>query len=63
MRVQQLLAELRAASPDAAEQFCGAEIAVVAELARQVSVVSERGPLPAQPQVTLKQCVELHYPS
>ena len=63
MRVQQLLAELQASEPKAAELYCGAEIAVVAELARQVSVVSERGPLPAQPQVTLKQCLELHYPS
>jgi len=63
LRVQQLLGELQIAAPDAAEHFCGAEIAVVAELARQVIVVSERGPLPAQPQVTLKQCLELRYPS
>jgi hypothetical protein len=63
MRVRQLLAELQTTTPEAAERYCGIEVAVVAELARQVIVVGERGPLPEHPLATLKQCLELNYPS
>lgn len=59
LRVQQLLIELHAAAPEAAERYCGVEVAVVAELARQVIVIAERGPLPEDPQATLKRCLEL----
>jgi hypothetical protein len=63
LRVQQLLAELKTAAPEVADRYCGAEIAVVVELTRQVMILGERGPLPAQPYATLKQYLELHYPS
>lgn len=59
LRVQQLLAELQATTPEAADRYCGIEVAVVAELTRQVIVVAERGPLPKHPLATLKQCLEL----
>jgi hypothetical protein len=59
LRVQQLLAELQATTPEAAHRYCGVEVAVVAELTRQVIVVGERGPLPEHPLATLKQCLEL----
>lgn len=59
LRVQQLLAELQATIPEAAHRYCGVEVAVVAELTRQVIVVGERGPLPEHPLATLKQCLEL----
>jgi predicted metal-dependent hydrolase len=58
LRVQQLLTELHAATPEAAERYCGVEIAIVAELARQVIAIAERGPLPEDPQATLKRCLE-----
>ncbi len=59
LRVQQLLAELPEAAAVASPRYCGVEIAVVAELTRQVIVVAERGPLPPHPMAMLKQCLTL----
>jgi predicted metal-dependent hydrolase len=58
-RVQQLLKELQSLTPDAAEAYCGCEIAAVEELTRQVIIVAERGPLPPHPSAMLKQCLML----
>jgi predicted metal-dependent hydrolase len=63
LRVQQLLAELQSIAPDAADRYCGVEVAAAVELTRQVIVVAERGPLPPHPLATLKGCFELNYPS
>lgn len=59
LRVQKLLKELQELTPDAAERYCGIEIAAVMELTRQVTVVAERGPLPPHPTAMLKQYLTL----
>lgn len=59
LRVQQLLEAFETTASEGVVRYCGIEVAVVAEITRQVIVVAERGPLPEQPLATLKQCLEL----